>query len=206
MAYWSGRRGRPGTQPLLLDEVMPRYQFREVHQIWVPAAPAVAYAVVKAVTPREIRLFAPLMAVRAAPSRLAGHGPELQPSAPLLEQFAHQGFPVLDERPPAELVIGGVGRFWRLTGDGALETVRTRRDFVIFDHPGYAKAALNFTVEVEEAGSRIVTETRVLGTDTDATRRFRRYWFAIRLGSAAIRKSWLKAIRQRIEREARCPP
>ena len=42
------------------------------------------------------------------------------------------------------------------------------------------------------------TETRIAGTDTASTRRFRAYWLLIRLGSGAIRRSWLKAIRRRL--------
>ena len=37
-----------------------------------------------------------------------------------------------------------------------------------------------------------------MGTDPEATRKFRRYWLLIRLGSGAIRRSWLKAIRRRL--------
>jgi hypothetical protein len=57
---------------------------------------------------------------------------------------------------------------------------------------------MNFTVRTEAGGSRVTTETRIVGTDAEATRRFRRYWLLIRPGSGAIRRSWLKAIRRRL--------
>ena len=195
---------RSGSEPRqkLLDEIMPRYDVNEVHEVWVPAAPAAAYGAIKAVTPREIRLFAPLMAIRMLPSRLKGRGAELEPAVPLLRQFVRQGFLILDERPGyEEFVMGGIGRFWRLSGDEALHTIETYEDFISFAEPGYAKAGLDFTASPEGDGTRIVTETRVVGTDPEATKLFRRYWFAIRLGSAAIRRSWLAGIRRRIERE-----
>jgi hypothetical protein len=75
--------------------------------------------------------------------------------------------------------------------------VRTREDFLSFAEPGYAKAAIAFLVRPERGGSRVITETRVAGTSPDATRAMRRYWRAIRLGSGAIRRSWLAAIRRR---------
>jgi hypothetical protein len=106
------------------------------------------------------------------------------------------GFVRLGERPGEELVVGAIGRFWSPTGNRPLPTP----DFAGFSEPGYAKAAMNFTVTRDGDGSRITTETRVAGTDAAASRKFRRYWLLIRLGSGAIRRSWLKAIRRRLER------
>jgi hypothetical protein len=57
---------------------------------------------------------------------------------------------------------------------------------------------MNFTVSPQGNGSLVTTETRIAGTDAEASRKFRRYWFVIRLGSGAIRRSWLKAIRRRL--------
>jgi hypothetical protein len=78
--------------------------------------------------------------------------------------------------------------------------VRTREDFLLFDEPGYAKAAISFLMRPERGGSRVITETRVAGTGPDATRVLLRYWRAIRPGSSAIRRSWLAAIRRRAVR------
>jgi hypothetical protein len=183
-----------------LDEVMPHFEANEVHSVWVLAPPPVVYAAIKAVTPREIRLFAPLMAIRGLPSSVRGRRTPLDPSAALLDQFVGHGFLVLDDRPASELVLGAIGRFWRLVGNGELRRVGTREEFVAFAEPGYAKAAVNFAVSTAGAGSRLVTETRVLCTDAVAARRFRRYWLVIRLGSGGIRRSWLAAIRRRAER------
>ena len=105
------------------------------------------------------------------------------------------GFVRLGERPGEEIALGAIGRFWSPTGNRPVPT----GDFAGFSKPGYAKAAMNFTVAAEGGGSRITTETRIVGTDAAATRKFRRYWLLIRLGSGAIRRSWLKAIRRRLE-------
>ena len=78
--------------------------------------------------------------------------------------------------------------------------VRTREDFLAFAGPGYAKAAIAFLVRPERGGSRVVTETRIAGTSPEATRALLRYWVAIWLGSGAIRRSWLAAIRRRAAR------
>jgi hypothetical protein len=51
-------------------------------------------------------------------------------------------------------------------------------------------------VRPENDGSRVITETRVVGTSPEATRSLLRYWRVIRLGSSAIRRSWLATIRR----------
>jgi hypothetical protein len=106
----------------------------------------------------------------------------------------------LGERPGREVVAGAVGRFWRIVGNEAAP-VRTRADFVAFSEPGYAKAAIAFTILPERQGTRVKTETRVVGTSAEATRLLRRYWLVIRPASDAIRRSWLAAIRRRALRE-----
>jgi hypothetical protein len=172
---------------VLLDEVMPEYDVHEVHSLWVQAPPEAAYEAVKAVSAREVRLFGPLMALRTVGRAKRVFGAD----RPLLEAFVP-----LAERPGEEIVVGAIGRFWSPFGNRPLPV----EDFAGFDEPGYAKAALNFRVEAERGGSRITTETRIVGTDRDATRKFRRYWLLIRLGSGAIRRSWLKAIARRLGR------
>jgi hypothetical protein len=180
----------------LLDEVLPRFDASEVHDVWVAAPPEVAFASVKQVTVGEIRLLKPLEALRALPGLLARR-PVFRPapSARALEHFT-TGVVPLGERAGTEIAAGAIGRFWRLVGNETAK-VRTREDFLSFDEPGYAKAAISFLVRPERGGSRVVTETRVAGTSPDATRVLLRYWRAIRLGSGAIRRSWLAAIRRR---------
>jgi hypothetical protein len=175
---------------LTLDEVMPEYDVHEVHSVWVRASPGAAYEAVKTVSAREVRLFGPLMALRT----FGRSGRVFDRDAPLVERMLAAGFVRLGERPGEEIVVGAIGRFWSPFGN------RPRRveDFAGFDEPGYAKAALNFAVTPERGGSRITTETRIAGTDAAATRKFRAYWLLIRLGSGAIRRSWLKAIRRRL--------
>jgi hypothetical protein len=180
----------------LLEEVLPRFDASEVHDVWVAAPPEVAFAAVKQVTVGEIRLLKPLEALRALPGLLARR-PVFRPdpSERALDQFT-TGVVPLGEHPGKEIAAGAIGRFWRLVGNEAVE-VQAGEDFRSFDEPGYAKAAISFLVRSERGGSRVITETRVAGTSPDATRVLLRYWRAIRPGSGAIRRSWLAAIRRR---------
>jgi hypothetical protein len=183
----------------LLEEVLPRFDANEVHDVWVAAPPHVVFVAVREVTVREVRLLRPLEALRALPGRLARRAVfRPNPSARVLDQFT-TGVVLLGKRDGAEIAAGAIGRFWRLVGSETAE-VHTREDFLSFDEPGYAKAAISFLVRPERGGSRVITETRVVGTSPDATRALLRYWRAIRLGSGAIRRSWLSAIRRRAVR------
>jgi hypothetical protein len=183
----------------LLDEVLPRFDASEVHDVWVAAPPQVVFAAVKQVTVGEVRLLKPLEGMRALPGLLARR-PVFRPSpsARVLDQFT-TGVVPFGERAGTEIAAGAIGRFWRLVGSEPAE-VRTREDFLSFDEPGYAKAAISFLVRPERGGSRVITETRVVGTSPAATRALLCYWRAIRPGSGAIRRSWLAAIRRRAVR------
>jgi hypothetical protein len=184
----------------LLDEVLPRWDVNEVHEIRLDATPAVAWAAVEAVLPGEVRLLAPLMAVRGLPARLRGRAPASRSPLPLLEGMQRQAFGLLGERTGEESVLGTIGRFWTLDAASTMKRPQTAAEFVGFAEPGYAKAAMDMRVVPDGAGSRVITETRIAGTDAAATRRFRRYWLVVGTGSAVIRRSWLQAIRRRAER------
>jgi hypothetical protein len=193
--------------PGLLDEVLPRYEAREVHEIFVAAPAADVYQALEALTLREVSVFRVLMGVRALPARLTRRwrrptGSDrprmLDPDRRLLD-WGLRGFTVLAQRPGYELVIGGPGQPWRLAG-GISSKTGSLAEFRAFDRPGFAKLALGFRLEEVPGGTRVITETRVDTTDPLAHRRFGAYWRVIRIGSSAIRRNWLRAIKRRAER------
>lgn len=203
-AYLQGRRltssDRVG-RPTLLDALMPAFDTNEVHHIWVPATPEKTYAALIATTGREIRLLGPLMALRTLPALLAGRKPPADKQSTVIDGLVQGGFVRLGEETGREIVLGVVGQFWKPVGNQPTTEVSDRESFLAFAQPDYTKATLNFLVRREGSGSRIITETRIVGTDAAARRKFRRYWFVIRGGSGAIRRSWLAAIRRRLERD-----
>ena len=182
----------------LLDQALPRWDVNEVHGAWIAAPPDRVYAAVRAVEVREVRLLAPLMTVRLLPARLRGGRIHDDRSLPVLDAMVANGFSMLGERPPHELAIGVVGQFWKLSAETSLRRVNDVEELAAFADPGYAKAATDFRVAPDGPGSRVTTETRIAGTDAEATRLFRRYWRVIGAGSGLIRTSWLNAIRRRV--------
>jgi hypothetical protein len=181
---------------MLLDRSMPHWHVRERHSTHIDRPPAEAMAAARAVTAREVPVLMVLMGVRSLPGLLARRRPG-PVHAPLLDGFVRMGFAVLDDSGD-ELVCGGVGRFWQPSG--GLRRVSSA-EFGPFAEPGYAKAGFNFLAEPAPGGGCMLsTETRVLGTDAAARRRFRLYWAVVGPGSALIRRDWLRAIRRRAER------
>lgn len=176
----------------------------EIHSVRVAAPPEAVLVATRELRSRDVPLALALMALRGLPAALlrpGGRWTTLSRAADtrLLDHFTRAGFVLLDGRTD-EVVLGVVGRFWTL--DGGLRRIAPA-EFVAFDQPGFAKAAVSFHVRSDAGRTVLTTETRVQATDDDARRKFTRYWRVVMPGSAAIRRAWLRAIRKRAERAAR---
>jgi hypothetical protein len=171
----------------LLDQVMPAYDRREVHRHTVDAPASAVWEAVHGLTGKQLTLMRLLMGVRSLGRRREDS------DRSVLEGFERMGFRVVAEDPGRELVLAGIGRFWKLSG--GLRRVEDGAYFAHFDEPGYAKVAFNFLLEE----GTLSTETRIAGTDTHARRRFGLYWLLVRPGSGLIRHEWLRAIARRAQ-------
>jgi hypothetical protein len=184
---------------MLLDELMPYYEFEEVHSIRLSAPPERALDAAKQATPGEMPLVRLLFAIRSLPAVFSrGSRFATGRSEPLLVQMLDSGFVFLGEERGREVVAGVVAQPWRVRG-GPEPDIRNADKFVAFERPGYMKAAMNFSVEFQDDHTKLRTETRVLTTDPVSRRSFGRYWRVIYPGSAVIRRSWLKAAKYRAE-------
>jgi hypothetical protein len=171
---WPAAENRAATNASKLDEIMPRWQFIERHEIRIAAPPERIYAAIRNVTASEIRFFQILTSIRCMgrcrEKESILHAPA---DKPILDVAVGSGFRMLADDPPRELVIGS-----RVA----------RRTF----------AVMNFRVD---GGGLVTTETRVFSRTDSARRKFAIYWRFIRPGSGIIRRSWLEAIKRRAERE-----
>lgn len=195
---WPHRLIPSQVSNMQIDSFMPSYHFNEVHSVLVQAPPEQVYRALHQVTPSEVSLLSSLFWLRSlggcADSRAEIQGRR----TPILDELTTQGFVRLGEHPGRELVLGVVGQFWRLKGGP--EPVRSASEFLEFVRPGFVKATINFVVmDAGGSASKVVTETRILATDTTAQRRFGWYWRLIYPGSMLIRIMWLRAIKQRAE-------
>jgi hypothetical protein len=178
----------------VLDDFLPTYDFHEVHSVATDASPAAVMDAIKSLTPLEVPVLVALMAVRSLPAILRRRPPAVRGT--LLDGFRKAGFVPLRDAPD-EVVYGGVGRFWKPTGD--LRRVDPAA-FAGFADPGCAKAVFNLRVDPAGERTLLTTETRIATTDEHARRSFACYWGVIHPGSALIRRDWLRAIRRRAER------
>ena len=181
----------------LLDSFLPAYDTREYHDMPVASSPRQAYAAMRAMNLARSPIVLALLAIRGIPHFLTG---KAAPSRVItIDSLLELGFVILAE-DDSEIVLGTVGRFWRL--DSGLHRVAAV-EFAGFDEPGYANAVMNFKVHEEPSGSVLIsTETRVVGTDEDARRKFLRYWRLIGPFSAFIRTRLLNAIKRDAEAAA----
>jgi hypothetical protein len=182
---------------MLIDDHLPHADFAERHALRVHAPPERAYQAARRLDLSGSPLVRVLFALRSLPGlftlKRARGRKGLETS---MEGLLRNGFVLLDERPPHELVLGLVGRFW--TPTGGIERIHPA-EFAVYDRPGMAVAAWNFTVLPTDEGSLVATETRVRCTDDAARRSFARYWRVVKPFSGLIRMEGLRAIRRAAE-------
>ena len=126
---------------------------------------------------------------------------EIVRKKPLVEQFLNSGFILLAEHENQELVLGRIAQFWKLIND-SIPRIDNTQEFLAFNNPSYAKAAMNFYVHRNHADDEVVkfsTETRIYVHDQIARKKFARYWFVIHSFSAFSRKMLLRAVKRRLE-------
>lgn len=189
--------------PSRLDAFSRTPDFSERHERTVEAPADAVWAAATAVTPAEIRLLAPLMAVRSLPKVLARRRPESPAvdDGSFLEVFEREGFVelhrdagVTDGRAVA--IYGAAGRFWSPTRNAPVPLADAQA-FARHDGAGTVKVAFSLEVVERGASTLLTTETWIVGTDRAARRAFGRYWLLIRGPSGLIRRSWLAAIDRR---------
>jgi hypothetical protein len=188
---------------MLLDNFMPLYQFNEVQSIIFRSNSTNILNAVRDVTPKEIPFLFELFWLRGLPSFIIlgkRYKFSINRKRPLFEQFLASGFILLAEEEMRELVVGGIGQFWKLWG-GSFPIIADTEEFLSFNTPNYAKAAINFYVHQDHRDDcvKVSTETRFYVPDQITLKKFARYWFLIHTFSAFSRRMWLRAIKYRIE-------
>lgn len=173
-----------------IDRYLDIYDVRNFHAIVVDASPVATYRAAREMDLGRSVPIATLVAIRAIPHFLTG---KARPTRSLtLDSFLDAGFTIFEDRPPEELVMGVVGKFWR--PDSGLVRV-TPEEFRNFDEPGFAKAVVAFFVDERDGGSALGTETRVATTDASARRKFGFYWRVIGPFSGLIRRIMLDQVK-----------
>lgn len=151
---------------MLQDQYLPLSHFSEKHCIEIPQAPEKVWPLVDELDFSGSLVTRSLFFLRGIPSRMMNR-----------EGLAKGRFIRLAEDKPREVVIGLIGKFWKL--DGQLQAFLPG-DFFSFNQPGYAKATWNFSLRERGGATVLETETRIYCTDDTSRRRFGLYWFFVK--------------------------
>ena len=181
---------------MLIDELLPEWDVRERHSVLIDAPVDAVYDAVKSLTPLESPVFAGLTALRALPWLMVNPRAP-RPRGPMLDGLLRFGFSALGDDPPREIAVGFVGKPWRPVP--SFVRLESGEQFKSFAEPGYVKTVANFAASRRGARTKLETETRVVALGIGARAMFESYWLLIATSSAAIRRSWLNAIKRRAE-------
>jgi hypothetical protein len=193
-----GSASREDPPDPILDRFLPAYEVREVHQTRVDAPPELTYASAEALDFQQSSLIRGIFKGREL---LMGAERQARQPQSFLSEVRALGWRVLDEEPGQHLVMGAVTQPWKAHVQfRGLEP----EEFAVFNEPGYAKIAWTIVVKPDGSGGSVFrTETRVVTTDADARRRFRRYWTMVSPGVVLIRREMLRLVRRDAERRMR---
>jgi len=171
---------------MLIDQILPRYDEREYHQIEIRGNRTEVYQAVRALDFSDSFLIRTLFRLRGLPA-----------TATNLSGLLQVGFLLVDEIPTAEFVLGLVGKFWTPRAQILkLDPVQ----YSEFSQRGYAKLAWNFAIHQSAPGVvSLSTETRIVCTDDHSKSRFKLYWFLIGRFSGLTRTEMLRVVKRRVE-------
>ena len=128
----------------------------------------------------------------AAPQRLTLRGTTELP-------MSGGGWVLLGERPPEEIALGLVGKFWRPVIEYAEVDASAFKDFA---EPGFGKTVYVLgTSPQEDQGTLLWAMMRTATTDEHARLWFRRYWtFGVGYGAHILVHALLDSVRAEAER------
>ena len=199
LRYGHVRSGVDDDQDPLLDTFMPTYEVVERHHIRVGAPADITFA---AACDVDFQQSAVIRAIFKGRELMLGSAPdETKRPRGLLELTKSLGWGVLAEIPGREVVVGAVTQPWEAN---VVFCAVPPEEFAAFNEPDYVKIAWTLRADPLDARySMARSETRVMTTDAEARRKFRRYWSLVSPGIVMIRRVAMTLLRADAERRVR---
>jgi hypothetical protein len=199
LRYGRVRNGAGDDRDPLLDGFMPTYEVVERHHIRVEAPADITFA---AACDVDFQQSALIRAIFKGRELMLGSAPdEMKRPRGLLELTRSLGWGVLAEIPGREVVVGAVTQPWK--ANVVFCAVPPDR-FAAFNEPDYVKIAWTLRADpLDGRRSMARSETRVMTTDLEARRKFRRYWSLVSPGVVMIRRVAMTLVRADAERRVR---
>ena len=199
-------------QAELVDELLPVYDVSDAVAVVVERDREAVWRALLDVDllalGREAPLVGMLGALRVLPEivgqLLHGERPSKPPESMRLRDLSsipmdEGGWILLGERPPEEIALGLVGKFWRPVIEYA--RIASAEEFRNFDEPGFAKTVYDLSARELAPNRTLLAGTmRTATTDEHARRWFRRYWtFGVGSGAHILVGSLLQSARRAAE-------
>jgi hypothetical protein len=185
----------PVARDSLLDRFIPEPDVRERFSTRVAAPAALVLEVATSLDLQTLPLVRRIFWLR---EKLMRARPRTRVARGFLEELVGLGWGILVEQPGRLIVGGAACQPWKAD---VVFLALAAGSFLEYAEPDQVKIV--WTLEAEPLGqeaSLFTTETRVVATDTDSRRKFRRYWRLARFGIVAIRLLLLPAVRREAER------
>ena len=186
---------------MIIDEVLPTFEYRVDVHVVVDASPATTFAAIDTANLLDDPIVRMLSEVRDVPNRVARRMRGDAMANPKRFTFADNAstgaWVDLGETPGLERVTGAVGRFWQR--DYGWVPV-TPGEFRTFSEPGYAKTVVAFSVRpYGEHRTLLSMDSRTGVTDDEARRRFGRYWLLVRPFARVMMRHGLQCVKSEAE-------
>lgn len=168
---------------MLLDKYLPKYTYKEYHEIQISCSKEQAYTAARNLDFSKSKTIKFLLTIRGLPT-----------NDMTLEGFSNQvKFTFLEEIQNEEFIIG----FWAKV---LVEKILDRDQFAIDNKSRRLKVVWNFKIDPVKDGLVVVsTETRVYCIAMISKIFFSIYWAIIRPFSGLIRKKMLSIIKENAE-------
>lgn len=190
-------------RPLLIDTVLPEYQFSDVTRVVIEGEADDIFRVFRTLRLRDLRTMRALFWLRELPARLLGAQQMKAPlDIPWLEMAVGPDSPwiALGGTPDREVVMGAAGKFCQMKIE--FVSIPDAEAFLAFDDPGCEKTILGVRIEpLDDTGLRhaLVAESRTHVPDPQRRRRFRFYWAVVQPGEKLMTRGMLNEVRRRVE-------
>jgi hypothetical protein len=178
-----------------IDDFIPRYVVREVHETLVDAPAEIALSAAEELDLLSIPIVRAIFWLRAR--AMGAPPPRRDDLNGLVAQTRAMGWAELSRVPGRQVVMGAAVQPW--LAEPVFEAIAPE-SFAAWAEPDHVKIV--WTLEAESLGparARLRTETRVQATDDAARTKFLRYWRFARFGIVAIRLLGLPAMRHAAE-------
>ena len=173
-----------------IQQQLPNARHIEQMRIFVQASPSESWKIARHFDLSSIHWIRFLFYLRTITEKLNRSKQDQIDNRLGVDQIVQngQGFMLLQEEDGKEVVIGAIGKFWRLRIPFANISPS---QFQKYHEPGWGKIAWSISVEPFLSGSTISIELRTDATDEESWIKFKRYYRLIGPFSRLIRKASL---------------